>query len=128
TGEVGAIPGLALVVLDTWSDLHHGKEGSPDDMTDAASGALAIATECNCGVAINHHQRKNGGDELEDVRGASSITAKADAVFLLKTERDDGGNPGALTLLQRKARLMEEARPRKIAFVSTGDVDGNLQS
>lgn len=126
--ELRQIDNLALTVLDTFSDLHHGKEGSPDDMTDTVNGAVEIARCCACGVLVIHHQRKNGGTELEDVRGASSITSKADAVFILKPERDDEGNPGALSLLQRKARLTEEARPRHIALEADSDSDGTLRS
>ncbi len=126
--ELAAIPDLMLVVLDTFSDLHHGKEGSPDDMTDTVTGAVEIATRFNCGVLVIHHARKNGGNELEDVRGASSIVAKADAVFILKTEREDDDNPGRLTLLQRKARLTEEAKPRHLILQANGDVDGTLTS
>jgi len=126
--ELAAIPNLMLVVLDTFSDLHHGKEGNPDDMTDTVAGAVEIATRFTCGVLIIHHARKNGGNELEDVRGASSIVAKADAVFILKTEREEDDNPGKLTLLQRKARLTEEARPRNLALHTDGDVDGALHS
>ncbi len=126
--ELAAIPNLTLVVLDTFSDLHHGKEGNPDDMTDTVAGAVEIATHFNCGVLIIHHARKNGGNELEDVRGASSIVAKADAVFILKTEREEDDNPGKLTLLQRKARLTEEARPRYLTLNTDGDVDGALHS
>ncbi len=126
--ELAAIPNLALVVLDTFSDLHHGKEGSPDDMTDTVSGAVEIANRFDCGVLIIHHARKNGGNELEDVRGASSIVAKADAVFILKTERDDDDDPGNLTLLQRKARLTEEAKARHLVLEANGEVDGTLHS
>jgi hypothetical protein len=126
--ELAAIPNLMLVVLDTFSDLHHGKEGNPDDMTDTVAGAVEVATRFNCGVLIIHHARKNGGNELEDVRGASSIVAKADAVFILKTEREEDDNPGKLTLLQRKARLTEEAKPRHLVLEANGDVDGTLQS
>jgi len=126
--ELATIPDLVLVVLDTFSDLHHGKEGSPDDMTDTVAGAVEIATTLNCGVLIIHHARKNGGNELEDVRGASSIVAKADAVFILKTEREDDDNPGKLTMFQRKARLTEEAKPRHLVLEACGDVDGNLHS
>jgi len=126
--ELAVIPNLMLVVLDTFSDLHHGKEGSPDDMTDTVAGAVEITACFNCGVLVIHHARKNGGNELEDVRGASSIVAKADAVFILKTEREEGDNPGTLTLLQRKARLTEEARPRNLTLHTDGDVDGALHS
>jgi len=126
--ELATIPNLLLVVLDTFSDLHHGKEGNPDDMTDTVTGAVEIATRFNCGVLIIHHARKNGGNELEDVRGATSIVAKADAVFILKTEREEDDNPGKLTLLQRKARLTEEAKPRHLILQADGDVDGTLQS
>lgn len=126
--ELAAIPNLALVVLDTFSDLHHGKEGSPDDMTDTVAGAVEIANRFDCGVLIIHHARKNGGNELEDVRGASSIVAKADAVFILKTERDDDDDPGRLTLLQRKARLTEEAKARHLVLEANGEVDGTLHS
>jgi len=126
--ELATIPDLILVVLDTFSDLHHGKEGSPDDMTDTVAGAVEIATTLNCGVLIIHHARKNGGNELEDVRGASSIVAKADAVFILKTEREEEDNPGKLTLYQRKARLTEEAKPRHLVLEANGDVDGNLHA
>ena len=126
--ELAAIPNLILVIFDTFSDLHHGKEGNPDDMTDTVAGAVEIATRFNCGVLIIHHARKNGGNELEDVRGASSIVAKADAVFILKTEREEEDNPGTLTLLQRKARLTEEARPRTLTLRTDGDVDGVLHS
>ncbi len=126
--ELAAIPNLVLVVLDTFSDLHHGKEGSPDDMTDTVAGAVEIANRFDCGVLIIHHARKNGGNELEDVRGASSIVAKADAVFILKTERDDDDDPGRLTLLQRKARLTEEAKARHLVLEANGEVDGTLHS
>lgn len=126
--ELAAIPNLMLVVLDTFSDLHHGKEGNPDDMTDTVAGAVEIATRFNCGVLIIHHARKNGGNELEDVRGASSIVAKADAVFILKTEREEDDNPGKLTLLQRKARLTEEAKARHLVLEANGEVDGTLHS
>ncbi len=125
-GELATVPHLALVVLDSFSDLHHGKEQSPDDMTDTMGGAVAIATQLKCGVLVNHHARKGSTNELEDVRGASSIVAKADAVFILKTERDDDNNPGKLTLLQRKSRLTEEARPRHIALETSGDLNGAL--
>jgi len=126
--ELATIPNLAVVVLDSFSDLHHGKEQSSDDMTDTVSGAVAIATRLKCGVLVNHHARKGGNTELEDVRGASSIVAKADAVFILKTERDDDDNPGKLTLLQRKSRLTEEARPRHLTLETNGDLNGKLDS
>lgn len=126
--ELATIDDLALVVFDTFSDLHHGKEQSPDDMTDTVAGIVEIVTRLNCGGLVNHHSRKGSTNELEDVRGASSIVAKADAVFILKTEREDDDNPGKLTLLQRKSRLTEEARPRHITLETNGDLNGDLHA
>ncbi len=126
--ELATVENLAYLVFDSFSDLHHGKEQSPDDMTDTVGGAVEIVTRLNCGGLICHHSRKGSTNELEDVRGASSIVAKADAVFILKTEREDDDNPGKLTLLQRKSRLTEEARPRHLTLETNGDLNGALHA
>lgn len=127
--RLAAVPEIALVVFDTYADLHRGEESSPDDMLDTMHALTQIATQLNTGVLVIHHPRKRGdgtGTGLEDVRGSSAIIGKADAVFILKQERDEEGRPSRSILLQRKARLTAEAEPRTLRMEAVKDADDNL--
>jgi hypothetical protein len=126
--DLRRIPNLSLVVFDVFSDVHHGKERDPDDMTDVSRSLAHIAATLHVGVLLPHHLRKGGGNELEDIRGTTAITAKLDAAFLLTSGREEDDTQGIIQMVQRKARLTEPASPRYLDLSMEMDADGTLLS
>lgn len=126
--DLRCIPDLVLVIFDVYSDLHRGKEGNPDDMTDVGRSLARIAATLHIGVVALHHLRKGGGSELEDIRGTTAIVAKLDAAFILTSEREDDDTQGIITMVQRKARLTEPAAPRYLDFSMEMDEQKQLRS
>lgn len=116
---------LALVVLDTFSDAHTGKEQSSDEMVIAMRAITAVAVRRNCGVLVLHLARKGGaGTDLYDMRGSTALPAKSDAVFFLRREGDDTHD---IVLSQGKARLTAEAPAVTLTLnITDGERAGDL--
>lgn len=98
---------VGLIIIDSLSKCWDvTDENDAAQVTVALQALRSLATTTNAAVVLVHHSRKGGGQDGEDVRGSSAITAMVDVAVSMK--RRGKGTSRVLQAISRDEQTPQE--------------------